>query len=78
MNIRDFKERLFTEGTKAGFTDMEIFVSNSSNFRLQVFNKEVDNYSLSQIRELAFVVFIMAKWVTPIPKLLMMNRLPFN
>ena len=54
MNIRDFKERLFTEGTKAGFTDMEIFVSNSSNFRLQVFNKEVDNYSLSQIRGISF------------------------
>lgn len=54
MNIRDFKERLFTEGTKAGFTDMEIFVSNSSNFRLQVFNKEVDNYSLNQIRGISF------------------------
>lgn len=33
---------------------MEMFVSNSNNFRVQVFQKEVDNYSLSQIMGISF------------------------
>lgn len=54
MDIKEFKTQLFAQGTEAGFTDMEIFVSNSRNFRVQVFQKEVDNYSLSQLRGISF------------------------
>lgn len=48
MDLRKFKEQVFEQGRKAGFTDMEIFHQNSSNLSIKVFKGEVDSYTLAE------------------------------
>ncbi|QNO13703.1 TldD/PmbA family protein [Alkalicella caledoniensis] len=54
MNIRDFKEKLFSLGTENGFTDMEVYFNASNNFNVKIFKGEVDNYTVADESGLAF------------------------
>ena len=47
MDIGEFREKVFAAGTRSGLGEMEIYVSRSENFRVRVFQKEIDDYSLS-------------------------------
>ena len=47
MEIREFKDRVFTAGQAAGLEEMEIYVSQSKHFSARVFQKEVDDYTVS-------------------------------
>ncbi|HBG01107.1 MAG TPA: TldD/PmbA family protein [Firmicutes bacterium] len=47
MDMREFKDKVFAAGTRAGLGDMEIYVSRSEDFCVRVFQKEIDDYSLS-------------------------------
>lgn len=47
MNVRDFKEKVFQAGAKAGLEEMEIYIVGSKDLSIRVFQKEVDDYNLS-------------------------------
>lgn len=47
MDIRDFKDQVFAAGRKAGLEDMEVYVSRSKDFSVRVYQKEVDDYTVS-------------------------------
>ncbi len=47
MDIQKFKELVFSAGKKAGLEDMEIYVERVNNFSVRVFEKEIDDYSVS-------------------------------
>lgn len=48
MELNKFKELVFDRGSKAGFTDMELFHQSSSNLNVRVFKGEVDSYTLAE------------------------------
>ncbi len=54
MAVREFKNRLFTAGAKAGLDEMEIYVSRSQVFNLRVFQTEIDDYSISDVAGIGF------------------------
>ncbi len=47
MDVREFKERVFQAGAAAGLEDMEIYVVRSKDLSIRVFQKEVDDYTIS-------------------------------
>lgn len=54
MTIQEFQEAVFRTGQEAGFDAMELYVSNSRSFNVKIFQKEVDNYSLSNVLGVGF------------------------
>ncbi len=54
MDLNNFKDKLFTEGKKYGFSDMEIYYDFSRSFELRVFKQEIDHYSINEDRGLSF------------------------
>ncbi|KMK76612.1 peptidase U62 [Alkalihalobacillus pseudalcaliphilus] len=42
-----FKEQLFEQGNKHGFTEMELYYQSTNRFNTQLFNGEVDGYKVS-------------------------------
>ncbi|NLJ80404.1 MAG: TldD/PmbA family protein [Firmicutes bacterium] len=54
MKIREFKERVFAAGAKAGLKDMEIYVSRSQISTVRVFESEIDDYSVSDAGGVGF------------------------
>ncbi len=54
MNIEEFQEALFAQGRAAGLDDMEIYVSQSKEFNVKVFQEEVDHYSLADVLGVGF------------------------
>jgi len=54
MNLEKFKEQIFAEGKKYGFTDMELYQDFSRSFELRVFDQEIDHYSINEDRGLSF------------------------
>ncbi|WP_350342626.1 TldD/PmbA family protein [Proteinivorax tanatarense] len=54
MILTNFKDKLFDEGKKQGFKDMEIYFQRSDSLKVKIFNKEVDNYSVSDSSGLSF------------------------
>jgi PmbA protein len=54
MDKREFIKRLFEKGKEKGMQDMEVFFEESNSFDLRVFNKEIDNYSISNEHGLSF------------------------
>lgn len=45
---------LFEAGSKAGLTDMEVYVVKNDNFSCKVFEQNVDSYSVSKTQGLSF------------------------
>ena len=54
MSIEKLKELIFEYGKNEGFTDMEIYYENSSNFSCKVFKGEIDDYSVSNEGGISF------------------------
>ena len=54
MNIQEFRDRVFEAGRAAGLDDMEIYVSQSKEFSVRIFQTEIDDYSLSNVRGVGF------------------------
>ncbi|WP_047986007.1 TldD/PmbA family protein [Ornithinibacillus californiensis] len=44
MDINLFKEQLFTEGAKLGFSDLELYYEKQAGFGCQIFKGEIDDY----------------------------------
>lgn len=44
MELKTFRDQLFTDGEKYGFTDMELYYEKSDQLNCQVFEGEVDRY----------------------------------
>lgn len=47
MDRVKFKDQVFAAGLAAGLEDMEIYVSRSKDFSVRIFQKEIDDYTLS-------------------------------
>lgn len=47
MDLREFKNQVFAAGQAIGLEDMEIYVSRSKDFSVRVFQKEIDDYTVS-------------------------------
>jgi PmbA protein len=47
MNLKDFKEKVFTYAEKAGFKEYELYYSKSDTLNINVYDYEVDKYSVS-------------------------------
>lgn len=54
MDIQQFKQVLFDRGAALGFTDMEIFYQSKEKFDLNVFQGELDQFTVSVDGGLAF------------------------
>lgn len=54
MNNKNLIEKIFAKGREFGLVDMEVFISKNSDFNIRVFNKEIDNYSVSDGEGLSF------------------------
>ena len=47
MDVRQFKDKVFQAGREAGLEEMEIYAVSSKDLSIRVFQKEVDDYTLS-------------------------------
>lgn len=54
MQFDEFKERLFDAAQKAGFEEFEIYYSTGESFKVNVFEQEIDNYSVNSTNGLGF------------------------
>jgi PmbA protein len=54
MRVELFAEKLFAAGKEAGFTDMEVYFQSGSQFRVGIFKREIDSYSLAEDAGLSF------------------------
>ncbi len=54
MTIKEFQDAVFSAGKRAGFSAMELYVSQSRSFNVKIFQKEVDNYSLANVLGVGF------------------------
>ncbi|MCU9613363.1 TldD/PmbA family protein [Caldibacillus lycopersici] len=49
MELVKFRDQLFIEGEKLGFSDIELYYEKSSNFSCQIFKGEIDGYESSTV-----------------------------
>lgn len=49
MDLATFQKRLFTEGEKLGFTDLELYYEKQESFSVQIFKGEIDGYESSTV-----------------------------
>lgn len=54
MNLKQLTENLFEAGSRAGFSEMEAFITGENNLNLRVFRGEIDSYSVEDGRGLGF------------------------
>lgn len=54
MDIKEFTARLFENGKSKGFSDMEVYYTNSEAFEVNAFKQEVDKYSVNTRSGLSF------------------------
>lgn len=54
MDIKSFANKLFGEGKKFGFTDMEVYFVNSENFEVRAFQRDIDSYNVNTSMGLSF------------------------
>ncbi len=47
MEMIAFKEQLFIEGAKKGFTEMEIYYQNSRKLNTHIYKGDVDSYKIA-------------------------------
>lgn len=52
--LNNYKDRLFLEGRKKGFTDMEVFYTEDSSFSVSIFKQEIYQYKNTSSRGLGF------------------------
>ncbi|MDN4606345.1 TldD/PmbA family protein [Sporosarcina highlanderae] len=50
MSIEQLKERLFAEGEKIGFTDLELYYEKKESLTIRLFEGEVDKYDFSDVQ----------------------------
>lgn len=48
MELNEFKELVFSKGSQAGFSDMEIYCQSAKDLSIKVFKGEVDSYTLAE------------------------------
>jgi PmbA protein len=58
MDIREFKAELFSRAEKNGLKEYEIFYSKNENFSINVYNGELDKYSVSGTMGVGFRALI--------------------
>ncbi|NMB95848.1 MAG: TldD/PmbA family protein [Clostridiaceae bacterium] len=54
MNFNEFKEKLFATARRAGFEEFELYYSSGESFRVNIYEKEIDNYSVNSTNGLGF------------------------
>ncbi len=54
MQFDDFRDLVFRMAREKGFSEFEIYCESGENFKVSVFQKEIDNYSLSVKTGLSF------------------------
>lgn len=54
MQFDEFKNKLFVAAQKAGFEEFEAYYSSGESFRVNVYEKEIDNYSVNSTSGLGF------------------------
>ncbi|MGM0419404.1 MAG: TldD/PmbA family protein [Bacillota bacterium] len=54
MKFEEFKDKLFVEAKKVGFSDVELYRNKNSSIDLRVFKGEVDHYALNDDDGFAF------------------------
>jgi len=54
MQFNEFKEKLFAAAQKAGFEEFEAYYSTGESFRVNIYDKEIDDYSVNSTNGLGF------------------------
>ena len=54
MQFDEFKDNLFIAAKKAGFEDFEIYYATGESFKVNIYEKEIDNYSVNSTKGLGF------------------------
>ncbi|MBM7837387.1 PmbA protein [Alkalihalobacillus xiaoxiensis] len=54
MKLIEFKNKLFEEGKQAGFSEMEVYYQSTESFSANIFQGEVDGYTLANEGGLSF------------------------
>ncbi|NCU17937.1 TldD/PmbA family protein [Pallidibacillus pasinlerensis] len=49
MDIKQFRDRIFEEGRKLGFTNLEVYYEKTSNFNVKLFKGEIDGHESSTV-----------------------------
>jgi len=54
LEFNEFKDILFKQAKKEGFTDFEIYYTKGESFEISVYQNEIDNYSINASKGLGF------------------------
>ena len=69
MDIKGFKNLLFTKAKNEGFSEYEIYYSEKKSFSVNIYKKQIEKYQIVKHPVLVLEVFTMEKWDTIIAKL---------
>ncbi|MFR7511071.1 MAG: hypothetical protein ACLUUN_02105 [Muribaculaceae bacterium] len=69
MDIKGFKNLLFTKAKNEGFSEYEIYYSEKKSFSVNIYKKQIEKYKIVKHPVLVLEVFTMEKWDTIIAKL---------
>src|SRR5699024_8445397 len=50
MNVEQFKQQLFTEGEKSGFSTLELYYEQNETLLIELYEGEVDGYESSSVQ----------------------------
>jgi PmbA protein len=54
IEFREFKDKLFKAAKEEGFTDYELYYASRESFKVNVYKKEIDSYSVNVTKGLGF------------------------
>ncbi|MFE8701434.1 TldD/PmbA family protein [Cytobacillus sp. FJAT-54145] len=54
MNLLEFKDQLFAQGSEQGFTDMELYYEREEKFGCGLYKGEIDSYETSEVFGVSF------------------------
>ena len=54
MEFGEFKDKLFKAARYTGFTDFEAYYALGESFKVNIYQKEIDNYSVNVSKGLGF------------------------
>lgn len=54
MNVKQFKEQLFLEGEKQGFSELELYYEKNDSLTIELYEGEVDGYHSEDVQGVSF------------------------
>jgi PmbA protein len=53
-SMKELMDKIFAEGRKCGFSDMEVFVSEGDSFEVKIYEQEIDSYKVADSKGMGF------------------------